>query len=172
MVKHTQTIRWHLPMNCLIVFDHFIGLLWYHFVLGIVRFRYRHDLLKTCQTGIISESYRKIIFVSATKIEENTINIFKTKFTSQSIKLNTQLQGIKFTSHKQYLFGRLFPIKAKKTQQTKVHFKIFYSVRIETIHKPSKVAAANFFSLVSMLQMQLALMNLFILCDNWKTLLF
>ena len=26
MVKHTQTIRRHLPMNCLIVFDHFIGL--------------------------------------------------------------------------------------------------------------------------------------------------
>ena len=26
MVKHTQTIRWLLPMNCLSVFDHFVGL--------------------------------------------------------------------------------------------------------------------------------------------------
>ena len=26
MVKHTQTIRWLLPTNCLIVFDHFVGL--------------------------------------------------------------------------------------------------------------------------------------------------
>ena len=27
MVKHTQTIRRRQPMNCLIVFDHFVGLL-------------------------------------------------------------------------------------------------------------------------------------------------
>ena len=26
MVKHTQTIRRLLPMNCLSVFDHFVGL--------------------------------------------------------------------------------------------------------------------------------------------------
>ena len=26
MVKHTQTIRWLLPTNCLRVFDHFVGL--------------------------------------------------------------------------------------------------------------------------------------------------
>ena len=26
MVKHTQTIRWQLPMNCLGVFDHFVKL--------------------------------------------------------------------------------------------------------------------------------------------------
>ena len=26
MVKHTQTIRWQQPTNCLIVFDHFVGL--------------------------------------------------------------------------------------------------------------------------------------------------
>ena len=26
MVKHTQTIRWLLPTNCLILFDHFVGL--------------------------------------------------------------------------------------------------------------------------------------------------
>ena len=26
MVKHTQTIRWLLPWNCLSVFDHFVGL--------------------------------------------------------------------------------------------------------------------------------------------------
>ena len=26
MVKHTQTIRWQQPTNCLSVFDHFVGL--------------------------------------------------------------------------------------------------------------------------------------------------
>ena len=26
MVKPTQTIRWQQPMNCLSVFDHFVGL--------------------------------------------------------------------------------------------------------------------------------------------------
>ena len=26
MVKHTKAIRWQKPMNCLIVFDHFVGL--------------------------------------------------------------------------------------------------------------------------------------------------
>ena len=26
MVKHTQTIRWLFPTNCLSVFDHFVGL--------------------------------------------------------------------------------------------------------------------------------------------------
>ena len=26
MVKHTETIRWQEPTNCLIVFDHFVGL--------------------------------------------------------------------------------------------------------------------------------------------------
>ena len=26
MVKHTQTIRWQQPANCLSVFDHFVGL--------------------------------------------------------------------------------------------------------------------------------------------------
>ena len=26
MVKHTQTIRWLLQINCLSVFDHFVGL--------------------------------------------------------------------------------------------------------------------------------------------------
>ena len=26
MVKHTQTIRWPLPTNCLSVFDHFVML--------------------------------------------------------------------------------------------------------------------------------------------------
>ena len=25
MVKHTQTIRWQQPANCLSVFDHFVG---------------------------------------------------------------------------------------------------------------------------------------------------
>ena len=26
MIKHTQTIRWQQPTNCLSVFDHFVGL--------------------------------------------------------------------------------------------------------------------------------------------------
>ena len=46
MVKHTQTIRRLLPMNCLSVFDHFVGLvrkglkpeaLTYHFSILLFR---------------------------------------------------------------------------------------------------------------------------------------
>ena len=61
------------------------------------------------------------------------------------------MQEIKFTSHKHNFFGRLFSVREKKTHQTKVHFKFFYSVRIETTHKPSKVAAAKGFLPVCLL---------------------
>ena len=56
---------------------------------------------------------------------------------------------IKSTSHKQYLFDHLFSIKAKKTRTGQSTLQVFYSVQIETTHKPSKVAAAkNVFSSV------------------------
>ena len=42
--------------------------------------------------------------------------IFQTKCTLWPIKLNTYMQKIKFTSHKQYLLGHLVFIKAKKTR--------------------------------------------------------
>ena len=35
---------------------------------------------------------------------------FRAKFPSWPIKLNTSMQEIKFTSHKQYLFGLLFSV--------------------------------------------------------------
>ena len=67
--------------------------------------------------------WREIIFVLATKISENTTNILQyyisiefitsTKF---SLKLNICMYGIKFTSHKQYLFGCFFYRNAKKTR--------------------------------------------------------
>ena len=55
------------------------------------------------------------------------------------------MQETKFTSHEQYLFGRLFSIKAKKTCTDKSTLQAFYSVQIETTHKPSKVAAAKIY---------------------------
>ena len=58
---------------------------------------------------------------------------------------------IKFTSHKRYLFRRLFSIKKGRLVQTKVHFDFSYSVRIEMTQKPSKIAAAKMFSPVCML---------------------
>ena len=55
------------------------------------------------------------------------------------------MNEIKFTSHKQYLFGRLFSGNAKKTHTDQSALQVS-SVSKETIYKPSKVAAANNFS--------------------------
>ena len=72
---------------------------------------------------------------------------FQLKFTLWHIKLNMYISKIEFSSHKQYLFGRLYCRNGKKTQ-TKVRHKFFCFVQIETTHKPSKVAAGknSFFS--------------------------
>ena len=42
--------------------------------------------------------------------------IFRAKFTSWPIKLNTYMQEIKFALHKQYLIGLVFSKKQKKTR--------------------------------------------------------
>ena len=56
--------------------------------------------------------------MSTTKIGENTTIIlncyFRAKSTPSPIKLNTYMQEIKFTWHRQYLFGLLFSIKVKE----------------------------------------------------------
>ena len=56
---------------------------------------------------------------------------------------------IKFTFHKQSLFGCLFSLKTKNTRTDQSAPQVFYSIRIETTRKPSKEAAAkNVFSSV------------------------
>ena len=69
--------------------------------------------------------------------------MFQTYFTLWHMKLNICMQEIKFTFHKQYLFGRLFSRNAKKTHADKSPLQIFHSVSKETTHKPSKVAASK-----------------------------
>ena len=61
--------------------------------------------------------------------------------------------------------------KQERLTQTKVYFKFFYSVQIETTHKPSKVAAAkkNFLQCVCY-SCNLLQSMFFTPCDNWKTL--
>ena len=53
MVKHTQTISWLLPTNCLSVFSHFVGLV----LKGIINNRLNTELL-----GISIISYEDFIF--------------------------------------------------------------------------------------------------------------
>ena len=77
------------------------------------------------------------------------------------IQLNVYTQKIKFISHNKHLFGRHISIKENNTHRDQSNFKFFYSIWIKTIHKPSKEAAAIFFSLVCMFSMQLASMNVF-----------
>ena len=96
----------------------------------------------------------KIIFVSITKIGENTTNILNCYFSKQIYTLrhqdNTYAQRIKFTLQEQYLLDLLFSKNAKETNidQSILH-KSFYSVRQKSTRKPLKEAAAkNFFSSV------------------------
>ena len=51
---------------------------------------------------------------------------------------------IKFPFHKYYLFGCLFSTKVKDTHTDQKTFQVFfYSVQIETTHKPWKEAAGK-----------------------------
>ena len=52
---------------------------------------------------------------------------------------------IKFTSHKQYLFGRFFSIKANKTRTNQSTLYWFLIMSESKRHKPSKEAAAKTF---------------------------
>ena len=52
--------------------------------------------------------------------------IFETKFTLWHIKLSIYIMyETKFTSHKQYLFGSLYSIKAKKTHTDQSTLQVF-----------------------------------------------
>ena len=66
-----------------------------------------------------------------------------------------------------------FPLEMQgRLKQTKVYHTLFYFVRKETTQKPLKVAAAK--TLFSSVYVWHNLLGgkFFILCDNWKTLLF
>ena len=88
------------------------------------------------------------------------------------LHIENYIQKIKFVSHKQHFFVFLPLEMQKRLKQTKVYHTFCYFAWKETTHKPLKVASAkNLFSSVYVL-VQLASKNVFILCDNWKTLLF
>ena len=59
----------------------------------------------------------------------------------------------------------------KRLKQTKVYHTFFYFVSKRTTHKPLKGELQKPISPVGMLSVQIASMH-FILCDNWKALLF
>ena len=70
-----------------------------------------------------TKSYRKITFVSATKIDENTTKILKLLFliinlNSVHIKPNIYIWKTEFVSHKQYLSRLLTSRNAKKKTRT------------------------------------------------------
>ena len=98
--------------------------------------------------------------------------IFHDKFTLWYIKLTTYIHKNRFTSHKKYLFGIIFSENPKKSHTNQIYYKFFYSAWREATHKPSKVATAKKFSLLCLSLLQLTSINVFIPCDNWKTLFF
>ena len=64
------------------------------------------------------------------------------------------------------------PEMQRRLRQTKVHYKLFYSFRIEKTHKLSKVAGAETFLQYVCYGCNLLRWMLFIPYDYWKTLLF
>ena len=90
----------------------------------------------------------KVIFVSATKIGENTTNILKLLFfiinlhsvTSNQISTYRKL-NLSLTSSIYFVF---LPLEMQtRLEQTKAYHAFSYFVWKETIHKPLKVAAAK-----------------------------
>ena len=90
----------------------------------------------------------KVIFVSATKIGENTTNISKLLFFTINLHFVTSNQistyrklNLPLTSSIYFVF---LPLEMqKRLKQTKVCHAFSYFVWKETTHKPLKVAAAN-----------------------------
>ena len=80
----------------------------------------------------------EIIFVSTTKIGENTTNIltafFQNAFTLWHIKRNIYIRKTEFTSH---LFFYSLEMQ-RRLMQTKLHKKFFNSVCKETTHNLEK----------------------------------
>ena len=119
----------------------------------------------------------KVIFVSATKIGENTTNILKLLFfivnlhsvTSNQISTYRKL-NLPLTSSIYLVF---LPLEMQgRLKQTKVYHMFFYFAWKEMTHNPLKVAAAK--TLLSSVCYCYNFLQwiFFILCDNWKTLLF
>ena len=79
----------------------------------------------------------------------------------------------KFTYDTQHLFGLLFSRNTKKTHTDQSILQFFYSVRMKTTFKPSKIAAAKLlFSSVYVIDTTCPDECFFfhIPCDSWKTL--
>ena len=114
--------------------------------------------------------YPTIIFVSATKISENVTNIWNCYFSNQIYSLTYQT---KFTSHKQYLCGLLFYRNVKRTHagQTILYFFVlspkrndWQTFKCNRSNKPFLQCVCYWYDLLRWM--------FFILCDNWKKLLF
>ena len=78
-----------------------------------------------------------------------------------------------FTPHKQYLFGLLIFRNLKKTHAEQSILQCLYSLsEKKELTSFQKRQQQKTFSPVCMLSVELALMNVFTPCDNWKTLFF
>ena len=138
---------------------------------------YHNVLMRNGNIKGATKPSRKIFFVCATKIGENITNIlncyFQAKFTPWSIKLNTYMYEIKFTSHKQYLFAPLLSIKAKKTR-TNQNTLQFFLLRPNWNHSQTFKSSCckKFFLQCVCYRCNLLQWTFFISCDNWKTLFF
>ena len=115
--------------------------------------------------------------MSTTKIGENATNILKLLFLIVNLHFVTSNQISTYRElHlplKSSIYFVFLPLEMhNRFGQTKVYHAFSYFAWLETNHKPLKVAAAK-----TLLQGVCYCYNLlwwmfFILCDNWKTLLF
>ena len=71
--------------------------------------------------------------------------IFQNKFTLSHIKLKIYIWKTKFTTHKQYFYGRLFSSNTTNAYIDQSIPQVFHSVWKEISHKLSKAAAAKSF---------------------------
>ena len=90
----------------------------------------------------------KVIFVSATKIDENTTNISKLLFFTINLHFVTSNQISTFRKLNLLLSSSIYfvflPLEMqKRLKQTKVCHAFSYFIWKETTHKPLKVAAAK-----------------------------
>ena len=111
-------------------------------------------------------NHNEKLFLCSPRNQVNThsiilTTIFRTKFTSWPIKLNTYMLEIKFVSYKQYLFGRLFSIKAKKSRTDQISLQVFNLSELKRLNSFNSSSYKKSFFLVSMIQMQFASMNVF-----------
>ena len=97
--------------------------------------------------------------------------LFHNKFTLWHIKSTTYMKQNKFTSSKQYLFGFFLSGNWKKTLKHRRLLQVFLLRLKSKDSQPWKLSQVRkIFPLVCMLLVQLALINVFITCDNTKPL--